>query len=522
MTPDRFQYDLFRVLAPLSVLALLVLLVSSLGPERRKRPAALTYSFFVAVTILYILANTLEVCSTTQDSGLLWSRMIYVFVGILPLIWLDFCLRFTREGRGLAKPLFALVLLIPVATVFIVFSPALMGLVWPSISWVEQGGFLVSVRSHGPWFVVYATYTYLFALGGAFVAIRAFVRYRSYYRRQAAFVTAGIAFPLVASLLFVLRPFPGLIKDYTPLSYALSCALFYLALFKRDLFALAPIARSLVIERMRDGLLVVDGKGFIVDGNPRGLKLLGLSESCLGKPLLSVAGRAIDAEGRDILGFVLDGPRREFRLIEEGRESWYSAEVVELGGRAGGRLLTLHDETQTKMLLQRVSELASTDELTGLPNRRCFMREAGKELSRAERHGSSLAVAMFDLDHFKDVNDTWGHATGDAALQEFGRIVREEMRAGDFAGRLGGEEFGLLLVEADDAGARSFCERIRSRLEACEVYNAEGAQVRVTASAGYVVFEAGRTDIDALLSLADRALYRAKQLGRNRIVSYAT
>jgi diguanylate cyclase (GGDEF)-like protein len=123
---------------------------------------------------------------------------------------------------------------------------------------------------------------------------------------------------------------------------------------------------------------------------------------------------------------------------------------------------------------------------------------------------------MFDLDRFKNVNDTYGHQTGDRALALFARILGEELRGEDFVGRIGGEEFALVTTN-DEAGARSLCERVRSRVASESLSDASGASVSFTVSVGFALMDAERKSLDALLSAADTALYRAKDAGRNRV-----
>jgi diguanylate cyclase (GGDEF)-like protein/PAS domain S-box-containing protein len=522
MPPDRFQFDLYRVLAPALVGLLVCFLVPGLRRERRARPEARAWAVYTLATMGYLLSNLAELFSKRTETALFWSSSIFLFIGFLPLIWLEFCLRFTRDGKGLARPLVAGIALIPIATLVVVFTPSLRPLMWTSIEWFKQGPWLVSFRRLGPWFTVYAVYSYTLYLYGVFVVLRAFVHFRKYYRRQSAYVIVAVAIPLLASINYVFKPLPGLVKDFTSLGYAAAAILLYIAIFRRDLFELSPVARSLVVERMRDGILVLDTRMRLADANPAAFEILGLGEADIGEEL--PLGRVIDGEGHDVVGLIYEsvelGGSREFSIDEGGDKRWYEADTRRLGEGREGILVTIKDQTEVRLLLMRIAELASLDELTRLPNRRSFMREAARELSRAERHGLPLAVAMLDLDRFKDVNDSHGHRTGDQVLREFGKIVAEEIREEDLAGRIGGEEFALVFVGAREAGARAFCERIRARFEAVELVDEEGLRVRVTVSAGFAIYGPEKLSFETLLSRADAALYQAKEEGRNQVVAW--
>ena len=180
----------------------------------------------------------------------------------------------------------------------------------------------------------------------------------------------------------------------------------------------------------------------------------------------------------------------------------------------GRRLLDLHRQLEEKnRLLERA---ALTDALTGLPNRRALEAWAAHQLPAAVRHGFSFWVVMIDLDHFKRVNDSYGHDAGDAVLKAVGEILQSNTRSSDIAGRIGGEEFLHAVTHANEADMPTLVERTRAKLMA-RTFSFGGSQVSVTASFGVAGFRGeDAPSFGELLSRADRALYRAKQLGRNR------
>lgn len=162
--------------------------------------------------------------------------------------------------------------------------------------------------------------------------------------------------------------------------------------------------------------------------------------------------------------------------------------------------------------------LAATDALTGLPNRGSFMREAAKELAAATAAGTPVAVALFDLDRFKSINDTHGHRFGDLVLKRFAETGRRSLRAADVFARIGGEEFAALLPGASAELAVAMVSRVRLQFADGGVA-ADGTTVRTTVSCGLAIVEpsASAPSIDAVLSRADGALYAAKAAGRNRV-----
>mgnify|MGYP001809990836 CR=1 FL=1 len=157
--------------------------------------------------------------------------------------------------------------------------------------------------------------------------------------------------------------------------------------------------------------------------------------------------------------------------------------------------------------------MASSDPLTGLPNRRCLVERGADEARRARRYRRPLAVAVIDLDHFKAVNDAFGHAAGDEALLETARVCRTALRDVDLFARLGGEEFVALLPETGPAEALAAAERLRA---AIALIGVAASDRRLTASVGVACLQDGES-FDFLLARADEAMYRAKKAGRNRV-----
>jgi diguanylate cyclase (GGDEF)-like protein len=183
--------------------------------------------------------------------------------------------------------------------------------------------------------------------------------------------------------------------------------------------------------------------------------------------------------------------------------------------RVGMRLLDLHRQVDAKNRL--LEELALTDSLTGLPNRRAVETWGARQLSGAARHGFPLWTVLIDIDHFKSVNDTYGHDAGDTVLKRFAEIIKNNTRYSDISGRIGGEEFLQILTHSEEEGLRTLVERLRSQFMA-ERFDFGGATTMVTASFGIAGFRGKRaSELSALVARADAALYRAKKLGRNRI-----
>jgi len=176
-------------------------------------------------------------------------------------------------------------------------------------------------------------------------------------------------------------------------------------------------------------------------------------------------------------------------------------------------------KTQLELVTVReeLLHMAMVDPLTNCYNRRHFMNAADMELSRRKRHGYGLVVAVLDVDHFKSVNDTYGHEAGDLVLQEVVDCCKETVRYEDTLGRIGGEEFAVLLPEADSEGANIVLDRVRENVSALE-FKHNGSTFNVTVSIGLTEVEYSDMEINSALARADKALYQAKEGGRDAVV----
>lgn len=191
------------------------------------------------------------------------------------------------------------------------------------------------------------------------------------------------------------------------------------------------------------------------------------------------------------------------RRLEDGSTVWHGF---------------ITDVTERKRIEAELQELATIDSLTQLPNRRHFLQQAEAELARIQRDLDHAAVLMWDLDHFKSINDRWGHAIGDMALLHFANIVRDALRKTDIAGRVGGEEFAVLLRGAVISDALAFAQHVQARIaETPLCVPSTGHAIPLTVSVGIAAMRANDANASASLSRSDIALYRAKNGGRNRI-----
>ncbi len=221
---------------------------------------------------------------------------------------------------------------------------------------------------------------------------------------------------------------------------------------------------------------------------------------------------------RSMLETVHDMREVEVRMkTAQGAE--FTAELAAIMmdyGSQSAVLVSLNDISHRKKLEAELFHQASYDELTGVSNRRHFLMQAEQEMRRARRFGRDMSIMMIDIDHFKPINDKFGHASGDVVLSGLVKASLESLRESDIMGRLGGEEFGVILPETGLSAAIDAANRLRQHLSERPIITPKSA-VTCTASIGVAQLKEQDGTIDDMLARADEALYRAKEGGRNRV-----
>lgn len=289
-----------------------------------------------------------------------------------------------------------------------------------------------------------------------------------------------------------------------------------------------------LVESTPDAVMVSDAAP-LDTGGPRIVYVNPAFEQLMGYPAADVMGQS---------AFMLHGPDTDshaelqmreairdgkpirteiLKYCRDGQSRWLDLNLLPLRDEQGEITHFAwieRDLTRYKMIERQLANMALFDSLTGTLNRPAFYQHAEKEFARSKRYYRPLSVIMLDIDHFKQVNDQYGHRGGDQVLQIFAEACQEVIRSTDVMGRVGGEEFAMLLPDTPMMSAYNLAERLRERINKYP-YLAGDMLIEVTASLGVAELHGDDTDFRALLQRADAALYAAKHAGRNRVKSAA-
>ncbi len=299
----------------------------------------------------------------------------------------------------------------------------------------------------------------------------------------------------------------------------------HVAINVRDITSLklAEADRQRIFDVSLDMLCVASFDGYQKELNPAWARTLGWKEEELksrhwlefivpSDHEATIAANARLLQGKSLVGF-----ENRFQC-KDGSIKWISwNSFPDLENKQV--FAVARDVTERRKLEEELRRLATTDPLTGADNRRHFIEQAAAELKRSRRYGAPLAVVMLDIDHFKAVNDNYGHDAGDEVLKRLVDCCLQTLRSSDLFGRFGGEEFAAILPETNQEAALQTCKRLAKNLEKTRIRTSRG-EISITVSIGMTMLSGPDQTIDALLKRADNALYEAKNSGRNKLIQH--
>ena len=496
---------------------LIMIWLSVYSWKRRPAKCADTLTFmFLSVTI-WMGAILFGLVVRTEPVSYFWSvvRMLGVFAA--PVFWFILALQYSGNDKKLRPVIILLLWIIPLISLSLMISNKYHHLFLSGIIYERHGPFLVDSQwLLGPWFPIHVAYSYSLVLIGNFFFFRQAVRLVSGFFGQAVSLFLGAMIPLVVNIIYVFDLIPGVIVNYDPLGFVIAGIIFSACLFRFRFLDIIPIARRYLVDNMQDGLIVIDTQNRIIDINPEAMRNLGFSNTeVLGKDAYSIFPW-LPADSQNTIA--ADNEITLNSLVFDLRKS-----PLIVGGETVGHLLIMRDITQQKKLESQLRELAQTDPLTGIFNRRHFLKLANDEIARAFRYKHMISVLMIDCDRFKSINDRFGHQVGDQVLVTLSGICKKTVRETDILCRYGGEEFIILSPETPLEDAALLAERLRMAIEDMDFYTND-IHVPITISIGIASMSGESLGfanaLDTVIEQTDKALYKAKTSGRNRTHFY--
>jgi diguanylate cyclase (GGDEF) domain len=462
----------------------------------------------------YMFGYLQELASSTMDGKLFWNCFQYFGIPFISALWLTAGLMYTNHLNRFMKLKLVLIYSVPVMTFLLRFTNDMHHLYFKSFHLESYQGYSLLIRTGGIGYEVQGIHSGTMILIAMIIYIATFLKNGDFSGEKILYM-AGASF--VACLgLAVTSGASGI--DYMALCLPVAMFLVLMAIFRNDFLEIKMLARELVFEGSKEGILLLDSKMKILDYNKSAEDLLKDHHVMLAKRPLDLV-----VKPENPLNTLLRSSVTATWNTDDQYSSRYyevtTTNIFHKNGSVYGKIKIFRDITEIQLRTNYLKTQATVDELSGLLNRRAFMNACQSVLNSNISEKERCFLLMFDLDFFKEINDTFGHVTGDYVIEWFGSRLKEDFRGPDLSGRLGGEEFAVFMKEIDMEAAFARAEQFRIALEESEI-RFNDKIIHITVSVG--IAEACTTDnnIGILFNQADKAMYASKDAGRNKTSVY--
>ncbi len=483
----------------------------------RDAPGAKPYILVTFFSAIFAFSYAFELASTSLKQMKFWLNVEYLAMPFIPVFILLMCLEYV--GQKLKHWIYYILFIIPIITIFMHGTNEIHHLYYTTIELNGEGPFPILKLEHGPWFYVHSIFLFLCLMISVIALLMNLKNAKFQFRMQIILMVAGIIMPIIANYFYIngLNPY-GI--DLGPVSMGISFIFHGAALLSYQMFNVTPIARDTVFENMKDGIIVLNQNGQIVDYNNSMLIIIPiLNSQIIGQSIVDI----VDGSGK-LAEILWLEDECDYKLCIDGKYTYYNIRFSTVRNKNNydiGKIITFVDVTERVYLQEELENLASFDGLTQVYNRNFFMQETEKLVRSL--NGRSVSIIMFDIDYFKNVNDTFGHEAGDTVLARIAGVVKDSLRTYDIMGRYGGEEFIICMPDTSLIEAYEFAQSIRMNILQTVVPYMD-KEIRVTSSFGIsstqIKIEDNSLTLQKLMREADHALYGAKSKGRNYVEIY--
>ena len=481
--------------------------------QKRYAPKSLYFILLSTLLVLFVLGRFLEASASTLEAAYIGVILAYLGAPHVPLVILEFLLDYYdfKMPRWLS-----LIMTMPaLAASLMVAAPQLRGLIYSSISFFP-GPPIAQIMIEGTFFYYFLqAYGSLMMIACLVLSMWGIKKHGKSEQKQSMALFLSILLPLATNAMYLLGMIP-LDLEVTPLAMCFSLIFLSMAIYRYNLLKALPMARDYILEQMSDAIIILDTESRYIECNISAKRIIpALKNIRFGQKVdirVLLPGLAEDATEEQTV---------TLRTAEKQRQYYTLTNTsIMQDGKKLCTCYTLHDITAMRRMLAELRTMATYDNLTNIYNRASFYKLAEYEIDMALEQKSPVAVFEIDIDHFKTVNDTYGHLGGDEILKALVIRISSRLRDSDIFGRVGGEEFNILMPNTKLENAKKAAQRIKTLIERMP-FEFNGREINVTISIGVAMFDAQRhTDIERLFRDADTALYRAKNTGRNRVCVY--
>lgn len=471
------------------------------------------FSAFILCVSIYLFGYLMIINTSNLQELMLWNQIQYLGLPFISVLWLTVALLYTKTIYTVSRRIAVALFCVPVITFFMRLTNSWHYLFYKNWEIKQCFGFYSLYLERGYWYYVHISCTIIF------LVLTIIVYYLGYRRKQAGYTKPQLMVFLFASLIpligiiLVLFMYDNWMADFSALLMPIAVFIIGYGIIKYDFLEIKTLARETIFENSVDGMMILESGLRLIDYNKAAKAFFnGLNISLHNYPIEQLLKHE-----PELLEVFKSESTKEFCVLINGEERFFEISTLPLDvtGKKTKVLKSIRDITEKKKVQEILTKLATIDSLSGLYNRAEFMKLAKREFCYAERGCEELSLLMIDIDHFKNINDTLGHAAGDEVIRILGNILKTSFRKTDFAGRLGGDEFVVLLRNASLVEAKRIAEKLRETISKTKVVY-EKQEFCFTVSIGVVTICVDHnSDVENVLKRADNALYKAKTKGRN-------
>ncbi len=478
--------------------------------------------FFILYTgaiTVYCFGAAFGLISTTLEQMTFWTVIQYAGMPFSAPLGLLFIMYFL--GKNITKRLFAALLVIPFISFIMVATNHWHHLHYRVFEVDPVLGFPYIYQEIGIWYVIHGVFTFASMFVAFLLALSHWKETARVYRPQIFSLVIGQLVPMLTAFLYLIGFAPQGI-DPVPMVLWVSSLLYLWAIHSSRMFSIMPIAKDTIFNSINDGVMVLDESCRLIEFNHGSRSMFPL----LNKSMFGMDFNKVWFElSGDSFPFPLETSvvTKELKLTIDGSERIYQVRTSALhhANNRNGLLVIFTEITELKMLQLKLEHQAYYDELTQIFNRRAFFQMAEQDFAAAQKVSSPFTIILMDIDHFKSVNDTYGHSVGDQVLMHVAKACEKQLVEGMIFARYGGEEFVLSLMGCTAYEGEKLADQLRKHIAAQPLLTPEGV-LTVTLSFGVAeAAEDPEETLNQLLIKADKALYSAKREGRNQVQVYA-
>ncbi|NLW23626.1 MAG: diguanylate cyclase [Tissierellia bacterium] len=511
MNTTKILLSLYLVLAVILAQFFAAYLFSKSRTNYRK-----AFSALVLCISFYLFGYLMIINNNNLQEMIFWNQIQYLGLPFISVLWLLVALLYTKTIYSLKTRMALLLFSIPVITFFIRLTNSWHHLFYTKWEMRQYTGYYSLYMERGIWYYINISFTILCLLLTVIIYLMGYLKNKVGYTKPHFFVFLFASLLPFFGIVLILLVYDHWTIDYSALVMPLSLLIISYGILKYDFLEIRTLARETIFENNYVGMVVLGPGNKIIDYNKAAVDFFeSINITLNNHPIEHLL------QGEPKLLEIFQSERDcDISLQIDGEERFFEIDAVALGSSLDGStrmLKSIRDVTEERKIQEKLKFLATTDSLSGLNNRAEFMELFKRVFDWAKSSKEDLSLLLLDLDKFKIINDTYGHGAGDEIIREVGRLIKTSFRKTDITGRIGGEEFAVLLRNASLEEGRKVAEKFRETVAKSKV-KYEDQEITFTLSIGVVSIQ-GNTDnikgIEDIFKMADDALYKAKAKGRN-------